>query len=160
MDYIKSYADEGNASYKWLLALITRFKQFGSQTVIAACNGKAAGSANDSIRDGRFKMTRAGYELAAEKLEWAIPMMDALKYAGGRTLCYFVVAFFVYDMPDVNNDLFRQKVIDYKHLLTPAADTVGCAKSFEEVYNKRLRGNHVYIAHEYEKWSKEGWTNG
>lgn len=154
IDYINSYANAGNQSYRYIQALHKQFGELGLGTVLLAAGIKSGSHAtkDDPLRRGELVIDERGYNLAVKKLDYIKPFRDTLKAAGGRTECYCNAVFFAHDIPEVNLKELKERILKYQNMLTEIANYTQAVKVIEDIYNyRRPHAKKVYIAHEFEK---------
>lgn len=160
IDYIRSYAEDGNINYKYLDTALKRFKKLGIQTIVSAFISKTHGETTGGgptrfIREGRFTCTEEDYNKACKMLEFAEPLKPIFKSAGGRTEIFMASLFFACRQPGCNWERLKEKIIDQQQLLLPAATTSHTLAQYDKMYNHRNRGKKMYFAHAYEKYVNE-----
>ena len=154
VDYINSYANAGNQSYRYIQALYKQFGDLGLGTVLMAAGIKSGSHSakEDPLRRGELVVGEEAYNRAVKKLDYIKPFRDVLKAAGGRTECYCYAVFFAYDIPEVNPTELKERITKYQSMLPEIANYSQAVKALDDVYNyRRPRVKKVYIAHEYEK---------
>lgn len=152
MDFVKSYAEEGRQSYKYLLELLKEFgKDIGFVAIVNAAIGLYGGYATKLIRTGLLDITDTTYAHAREKLSFIKDIWQILRNAGGRTECYSGAIFFAYDSENIDNDILADHVKRFQTDLIPISTLPQAIEVIEKIYNFRLGAKKkVFLSHEYQ----------
>lgn len=154
-EYVKSYARQGDPSYKFLLILMEDFG-VGCHTAIFASKGvQSGGGANSIIRRGLYNMTQDEYWRGRETLNQLMPLMPYIKSASTHTqrLSFAI-------MYAINNS-----TVDYERLrsvMAKKAQTIASFTKMEEmlgeisrIYNYGLRSGRIYLREDYDREKRE-----
>lgn len=152
VDYIRSYASQGNENYKFLLNLMETHPLFSpSAVIILATSTSSSGLVQEHIREGRFTVSIKEMLKIKEKVEFVYRFVTDIKRVKG-TKYYWVNAIgFCYDSPHINNKQLKQKLIDYSFKLEPVSNVLMAIEKLEEIYNYHSRDDKVYISNLYKE---------
>ena len=150
-DYIKSYADEGNINY---IRLREYIKASGLKGNIALDVVYHADSGNHDaeLREGKLTFSEVDQSLATTIALW-LHQFDGIETNRPREFCRALV--FCYDTKSVDNDVLFKKIQASPRAFLNITKTYDCLGVIEDVYNKRIRNDHVWIQHEYEVWMEQ-----
>lgn len=111
MDFVESYAEEGNESYIYFQNLMKAYKGMGIVAVNNAVTGLSATN-NDAIKSGRFVCTKDDYEKAVKILDYERRFTDIVRKIKGRADYIYIAIGFCYQSECVDNELLFQKMND------------------------------------------------
>ena len=138
-DYVKSYAEQGNISYKYLQILIEKYHLPLSIVHFAATFKQNGGGNDGDIRKGTFTMTSEAYNKADEILQKFMPLRALVRKARAHTARLSYAVIFAIADPNVNYprlcEAFERRYIEIEPYSTiePLLDEVG------RIYNYGLR---------------------
>lgn len=158
IDYINSYAENGNVSYMYLQQLFKAYSgMFKTKVILYAVTDTSDGS-NESIKKGHFVCTPESYNRAQKILSWLTEFKQPLSRLGGHTEYYYIALAYCYGDPEVDNDRILDKVTALQANLIPVVSTVQALEQLEDIYNNKAR-QRVYIATNYKKYldNKYAW---
>lgn len=156
-DYIESHADRGNMNYKFLMHLMSKYKELGLTVVINAITGTSGnnGRIMRGIKSGEFQCSGEQYERADELLGYVMRFLKTIKNYNKGPIPYICLAImFAYQLEDVD----RTKLADKFELYYGMADVPqfidvdGALKNLTLIYNRRNRTDKVYFEIEYDKY--------
>ena len=154
MEFIKSYSDEGRASYRWLYTLIQKYPRVQYNAVLAAIAGGII-PAPKTIRSGGFHCEQENYELADMVLEFENRFVDIITQVTGRKDYFLIALGFAY----ANCEIDEQRMVDILHKNIAKLDSCDSIEqtldSISEIYNYRFKGNKIYLSHDYKRWLDE-----
>lgn len=153
LDYINSYAEEGNESYAYLKQLIKAYPDMSMSCITTAVSG-TCGFKTDTIKSGRFICTEKEYETAQEILDYEMRFKSIYEKLQGRVISYYVATDFCWRNKDVDNEKLYQKVTNRQADLIPTSTVNQACEQLEKIYNYGTR-KKVYIASDYQKYIDE-----
>lgn len=163
VDYIKSYADGGNDSYKILFSLYLRYKKLGITVICNAVDG-TSGKISSKIKNGLFRCTEEDCERAIKVLDFEEKFIDVVKKIKGRADCMYIAIGFCYSNEEVDNEDLLTKMRKYGHTIKAAANVEQALDQISDVYNFNNRRRRVYLSTDYKrmmdekyKWYSEKW---
>ena len=121
-DYVKSYADMGNQSYKYLMALKSQFPKF-SYTLIGSLATKryTNGGNGEKMRNGETVISKDNYEDAIKTFGYLMSVIDRLPVGGTSLTNYEVAIAVLLGLNSVDNDRLYKAIQTYSFMLKPAA---------------------------------------
>lgn len=145
MDFIKSEAERGNVSYRYLQALVDRYHgEFGISTICAAATmGNVNGTPLPTIKDGKLNINAEEYQKAINLLEYC-KGLNAIKLEGRKDYFYIVVIWLI-KSGIIDKERLKNKLIKYRAMIKPVVNNELCAENLEEIINYRERGERVYV---------------
>lgn len=148
-DFIKSYAEQGNANYQRLLALMEKYAG-GNLDIISTAVYRVSKSKHRDIKQGTLQLTQEQYDAAIPRLEYIKPLLeqlDANKLPGSlvtlmQTLIYY------YDYPEVDKERLAYAVEKNIYNATPWVLNTDCEREVENAYNYGMKlEKKIFIAH-------------
>ena len=137
MDYINSYAELGNESYKRLLDLIELYPLYNLNTIGRALKGINK-IGNKQLQKGGLEVSQFEYENAIIKLNYLNRYIPVFKHLLGRTTYFCQAIMVVYDMENVDRERLLKQVTNNVRTMIPFSDFNTCLSSIEDIYNKQL----------------------
>lgn len=161
IDFIESFAEEGNISYKHFLNLLKQYKFLGITVVNNALVGLSAVN-HEGIKNGNFYCTEQDYNEAIKMLEYESKYRDIVKKIRGRADYIYMSIGFAFKFKDIDNDRLYEKISEKYERFIPPANMEQACEEISKIYNERLRGPKVYLVTEYKKYMDEkyGWYLG
>lgn len=156
LDYIKSYAAQGNQNYCRLLRLMERHPALGYKIIIASSTNTVQGGDNDTIKLGNLKIDSSQIPHADMLCGWLDDNFVSLKNKiKGRFeyLCFALI--FSHEHLGVNVSRLTDTVKDYAYEFSPIATVKDALLQIERFYNKNLSKQKVYFVTEYDKYLTE-----
>lgn len=150
LEFIESYADEGNTSYKFLLNLYKQYKRLGITVVYNALSGLSAID-SEKIKIGKFSCTEDDYNNAIKILEYEQKFIDIVKKIKGRADYIYIAIGFCYLHDDVDNDVLLKKFLERGENISSPSNIEQALDEISDIYNWRLRGGKVYLSTDYKK---------
>ena len=156
MDYIESFAERGNMNYRFLLHLITKYKELTAAICINAVCGTIGNNSRVTtmIKTGEFECTGEQYEKAVELLDFVMRFLKPIKNFQKGPIPYIALALmFAYQIEDVDKEKLVDKFERYYGMddVAPFTDITGALRVLTNVYNRR-NSNKVYFEIEYDKY--------
>lgn len=154
LDYIKSYASQGNENYIKLLDLVKSHPSISIKVLTSVLHDVTNGVSNDIIKRGEFTMDTIAEHESENLCEWIediiIPLKSKIK---GRFDFFCFAVLFIYRHTDANNVRLQNVIQDYAYEFSPIGTTLDALTQMERFYNKNLNAaNRVYFTSEYEKY--------
>ncbi len=140
MDYVLSYAEEGNRSYQLLLKLMSDYNQVPLREMIAIIkNDVARGGCSPLISEGRFEMSEKEYKQAIETLEEITPIWDVINSIVGTKRLILTGLTFCLNAKGVDKKRLIYVVTTKYPMLKPVCDVELYLRDLTELYNKGLK---------------------
>lgn len=163
MDYIESHADRQNLCYKFLLHLISKYRQLGTNVVINAITGTLGNNnrITNEIKAGDFECTSEQYERADELLGYTMKFLKTIKNFNKGPITYICMAImFAYQVEDVDKEKLLQKFETYYGMedVPPFISVDGALKTLTTIYNRRNRSDKIYFEVEYDRFLSGKYT--
>ena len=141
IDYVKSYAEDGNKSYQFLLLLIQHNNGYALQEVYGIATGSimTSGWGAKRIEDGEFKLSEKEFQKAQELIGYMEQLREAIKnMKGSRRALITTIA---WCMRVEGCDIKRLiKVLQNKYpLIRPVVDTEYLLYDITKIYNEGLK---------------------
>lgn len=157
MNYIDSYASDGNGNYVWLKQMLKKYKTITNNTVfsVAASGGTDAsiGSAEHYkiLQGGLLNISEEGRKKAEDAMFYLTRFADTAAYLGGRKDKFYSAIMFLYLFDSVNNERLCAVINNARYDGIVSSSTVeGFLQQFEILYNKGIaKAKRVDIMHEY-----------
>lgn len=159
-DYIYSYADEGNQSYRRLASLMMEFqKQFGLQGIVAIAKpiqlNEGGGFSNARIKDGDFEMTQEEYEFAVMRLNSAIELgyVDFCKRKKLNARVYWACVSYIYQNQEVNAKDVIESLEQFETIIPSCSRVSEQLQFFDDAINrgKRRGTDKVFLSTDFQK---------
>lgn len=152
-DYIESYANRGIEGYILLKKLMNEYPMV-SLDVLATATSKLGKFSSYTISNGTLILTDKIYELAKERLDYAVKFLPYITSVIGSVQFLLQSLIFAYDMEGVDRERLFGKVSTYAKLMTPYTNLNECMQSIEEIYNKNAK-KYIYIYTQFRMLMKE-----
>lgn len=156
MNYINSYASDGNENYVWLRNMLVKYKVLTASVIegLAVGKGRArymAGQMNAIIHEGRLNLTDREKGEVEKILFYLSRFAETGKYLGGRQDTFYSALLFLYHLDGVDRERVCSVVNNARYDGLVASGTVeGWLTQIEILYNKNLRkGYKLDAVHEY-----------
>ena len=147
INFIKSFAESGNQSYKYIEALIKAYgKQFPTKSIVSIAIG---GYNIGLIREGRATCSEEQYNQVTEFCEETKEIMPLLK-GNGTTDRWVMALYFSWCYLGAKRKAFIEKVFAMRAELYPIIQTEQALEVLEKIWNYRNR-HKVYLVTEYKK---------
>ena len=148
-DFIKSYAEQGNANYQRLLALMEKYAN-GNLDIISTAVYRVSKSKHRDIKQGTLQLTQEQYEAAIPRLEYIKPLLDTLdaNKLPGSLVTLMQTLIYYYDYPEVDKERLAYSVEKNIYNATPWVLNTDCEREVENAYNYGLGlEKKIFIAH-------------
>lgn len=154
MDYVNSYANEGNDNYIWLRQQIKTYNILPNTTVLSvAVGGKNMNGGRiyaDTVKSGKFSIdddTRVNVEAL---LFYLSRFSDTVKVIKGRADTFYSAINFLYNLDGIDNERLVRTINNARYEMVSSGTIEGCLSQIEHFYNKGLsRANKKDIIHEF-----------
>lgn len=154
IDYIKSYAENGNMDYVYLNDLIETYKGISINSIsYAVCD--IANASHSDISSGKFVCSEEQYKKAKQCLNYLIPLTPIFKKISGR-VDYLQTGLVFIAKHEKNCDLERlsKKISTNYKKIAPPAEIREALLSLEEIYNSNCRGDLMNFKNDYVQYAK------
>lgn len=156
MDYIGSFAGRGNRSYRFLLYLIKKYKDFNESICINALTGTYGANSRitKKIKTGEFECTGDQYEKADELLTYNMKFLRTIKNFRKGPMPFICQAImFAYQVEGIDRDKLVDKFEKYYGMedIPQFNDVNGALKIITTIYNRRSTKDKIYFEVEYDK---------
>lgn len=153
-DRVKSLADTGNGTCKWILLMFKDHDWMGVQSILSLLRlDSSALSENLLINlDERARTER--------KLEYLDKYAEIFKDFKGRKYAVIACFAFLYDHTGVDNDRLLKVAQEARYDWIPCSSSSAAMKQIEALYNKGLRGNRLSLAVDYDNYCRASVTKG
>lgn len=152
--FIKSYADSGDESYKRLLALVNDFSKLLSiEGVLCFANPKlitnTGGGPYAVIRSGKFSLSKEQYEIVRRRITSSIAL-GFLEFKerynmAGRT--YWASVSYAFAHEEIKPEELIQRMNEDPNAIISCAKVVDQLRYFDDAYNRRRQAqNKVFMA--------------
>ena len=148
-DFIKSYAEQGNANYQRLLALMEKYAN-GNLDIISTAVYRISKSKHRDIKQGTLQLTQEQYEAAIPRLEYIKPLLDTLdaNKLPGSLVTLMQTLIYYYDYPEVDKERLAYSVEKNIYNATPWVLNTDCEREVENAYNYGMKlEKKIFIAH-------------
>lgn len=158
MDFVESYAEEGNDSYIFFQNLMKAYGKLGIVAVNNAVTGLASTN-NEAIKCGKFVCTLQDYERAVKILDYEKRFIGIVKKMTGRADYIYIAIGFCYESECIDNDRLFEKLGEKYDRFHAPANVEQALDEISKIYNERLRGEKVFLSTDYKRnmGNKYGW---
>lgn len=161
VDYVRSFADEGNESYVHLNNLINEYREVSPECIVGVITNRIIASGADSnrkIRNGELVVTANDAKIASDLLDFIVEHMDGINNFVGTKRVTITGICWALRNGDVNRARLG-KIIDEKFMLfAPISDSAVeyFLNDMSDIYNKGLAAkNCVYLSETYKRYMRE-----
>ena len=149
IDYLYSYAEEGNVNYIRLKNLMETFGEKQIRIVLQACSKSYH---KDEFQEGRTIVTDKDFGNGYRRLNILGRFKDISKRFSGRSITKAPAFFFIADQKDIDIDYLESVLSTCNPDEIYTDSLVHFLESIQKVYNKnRVRKNRIHIAEDYKK---------
>lgn len=149
-DYIHSYAESGNISYKYLEILVNRYSPAIPVSIIV--NILYNDHQTTIIREGKCNCTDEQFNEAIKILSYLEKFIPYIKIIKGRKAVLYDGIIFAYHLPNINKERLLEAIKSNCHSITPPATKETSLAEIERVYNRNLgHSKKIYFVTEYKK---------
>ena len=148
-DFVKSYAEQGNANYQRLLDLMENYTN-GNIDVISTAVYRVSKAKCKDIKSGFLQLTQEQYENAIARLEFAQTILEKLneRKLPGSLVTLLQTVIYYYDYEEVDKNRLAYCIEKYIYNATSWVTNSDCEAEVENVYNYNMKAeNKIFIAH-------------
>lgn len=157
MNYIDSYAFDGNDNYVWLKNMLKEYRDLTSAVVftVAVSGGTshAIGAAEyyQIIEKGEVDVSGEKRKAAEAAMFYLSRFVETVRYLGGRKDKFFSAIMFLYLLDTIDNERLYKTVNNARFDRLVSSSTVeGYLRQFDSLYNKGLaKIKRIDVEHEY-----------
>ena len=163
LDYVKSYAAEGNPDYIRFLQFINKYERYTFQELYGICKDIiiSTGWATHSLKDGTLEMTAEEIERGESIIEYLDEIRPALTKVEGSKRMRITGFAWMLGRPNANKKRIIKIVNEKYPLFVPAVSPELMLKDFSDHYNKKLATSSViWFDVEYRLYLKNGGKRG
>jgi len=137
LDFIKSYAEQGNENYQKLLNLINTYAG-GNLHIICTALYRISKPKHREIKNGSLQITDQQFIEAVARLKYIQPLMEKLDKSKlpGSIVMLMQTLIYYHDYIEVDKDRLRKKVEKYIYETSPWVTNPDCEREVEDVYNR------------------------
>lgn len=156
MNFINSYAADGNEDYIWLREMLVRYKDLTSSIVQAIAVGGGTHYAQNNasvIQEGRLSLNDFEKIRAEKTMFYLSRFVETIEVLGGRKDKFYIAIMFLYTLDGIDTERLCLIVNNSRYDGLVACSTIeGWLQQFENLYNKRLsKSNRIDFMHEYKE---------
>lgn len=142
LDYIKSYAEQGNEDYIFIYKMAKEFPRLSMGTIIPVCIGNYDFYGNNSVKNGSLKIGRDKSEIV-NILNYIMLFYPYKKYMSSfdRAAKVFMLT---WESEEIDNDAMLKAVEKRFQKIKPYSSTEEAVKTFGDIYNFNRR-DKVYF---------------
>lgn len=149
-DFIASYAERGWTDYVILNEFLqANESKYGFQACVWALAGTTASNSNEKIKNGEFALKSGAAHRAEEFASYWDWFKDIKTNSKGS---FFKALGYCYLIKDVDKDRLIRKTHQFPRAFLKLSSVTDAIDVFEDVYNDRNRGEHLYLETEYFKY--------
>lgn len=139
-DFIKSYAEQGNANYQRLLTLMEKYAG-GNLDIISTALHRVSKAKHRDIKAGIVQVTEEQYQAAIPRLEFVQPLIERLneKKLPGSLVTLIQTLIYYFDYEEVDNERLAYGVEKYIYNANPWVLNVDCEREVENAYNYNMK---------------------
>ncbi len=148
LDRVKSLADTGNGTCKWILLMHKDHDWMGIQSILSLLRLDSGGLTPDLVinLDERARTER--------KLEYLDNFAEVFKDFRGRKYALIVCFAFLYDHTSIDNDRLLKVARDARYDWIPCSSASAAMKQVEALYNKGLRGKRLALSVDFDNYCR------
>ena len=152
IDYVKSYAESGVASYRTLLGLLQKYKGMTLQELYGIIKNKiiTCGWCVNELSKGHFTISQSEYASAVEKIELIYPIYDSFKQMIGQRRLIVTALAWCMNIPSCDKDRLVKTIKTKYPLFKPVVNVEVFLQDLTEFYNKGIKADKkidFYIIH-------------
>lgn len=153
LDFIKSFAEQGNINYQRFLCLL---KVNPEVRIISFCNSLFGGSADNyqAIINGKTIIPEKSYDKIMSCLQFLNTLEPYCKNIEGRAHEIRKAIVFAYSLKETDTNRLYDQIVKNYSSIKPIATTVHAMREITAVYNKRARSNFIYFDAEYDTYCR------
>ena len=152
-DYVKSYADMGNESYKRLQALLEEFGyEIGIKAIYFATKGICL--QHDSIKLGKLSVTAEEFLHAENLLTKLLHFTPLIRQINGRREVLQIALTFALGLDDVKEEQLLRAIQRNQLIFPTYVNTKTALEVLEAMYNRGKKVGHVYLVDAYDRYMR------
>ena len=160
IDYVKSYAENGNQSYVLLLKLIDMYHgKIPIDSIIGIAFNTRGQLFNAAIvKKGRFVFDQADFQMANDTCQYIVPLKQYLDQIKGPERLKTMSISWIYQYCKYDKERLNKIIVEQFPIIKPVVDHHPelFMQDLSELYNKRLSPKKcVLFDAEYRKWAME-----
>lgn len=152
VDYVKSYAEDGNTSYQYLLKLMNDYPILKTQEIYGIATNKILtyGWVVNFINTGNFTLSRDEFFEIKKRLDYMNELKSPIKRMLGVRRLYVTTIAWCMTVPGVNIKRLCDVINDKYPLIRPAVDVNILLEDITRLYNSKLsKEKKVFFDLEY-----------
>lgn len=152
-DYVESYAEQGNQSYKYLLKLLTDHGEGMAVTAYAALGIQGGGWTAKKIYSGEIVITAGQFFEARQALQFLQSLKPYIEKIDGNKSSFKQAVIYAYKCKQCNSRRLADVISKNYKSIGPVANFRGCLEEISELYNKNLRSgkDRIYLQTWYDQ---------
>lgn len=156
-DYIQSYSDRDNISYRYLINLLHKYPKIRTYTVLHAVSVKGTDGANNSVKkeimEGSFICTEELYEQAIVRLDYAEKFRPLFEGLHGGDNAKLIAIIDCNELGTIDMDRLYKQVSMFADQLNGLSTERQVMATLEQIYNYHLSSSkRVYLTAEFDQW--------
>lgn len=145
IDYIRSYAEDGDESYLMLEQLLNEFPKFKAQEISGISDNVIVlnGYASTSLKNKEFTMSEEAYTRTRETLRYLVPLLNQLSVIPGQQRAIRTSIAWMINNTDCDRKRVKQIISTKATLFNPISESAICRflEQFSQLYNKSIGVN-------------------
>lgn len=154
-DYIDSYAEAGNTSYKYIKLLVAEYGKFFELHVILNAVNDLIVARTSYIKGGQIKCDEKAYEKARKMLDYFLTLRDAMLKIPGRARFYYMGINFAITKLNVDKKRLKKRLETLYPTMSPGVDMKVALEELERIYNYNAK-EKVYFYNSYQVMKTTG----
>lgn len=153
MDYIESYASQGNENYVRLVDLMKEYKVLGYGVLSMIASGRAGKVEDKAIKSGSLVIEESRMKTAKQICNWLVNNITPLRSKiNGRFEYFYYAVSFCLEHTEIDKNRLANVLRNNAYDIMPPASVIAALKEIERVYNHRLSAKKLYLVTEYDKF--------
>lgn len=141
-DYIDGYADQGMDEYILLKQLLEKFPKFRAVEICGIAGNRIIlnGFAANSIKEGRFAITKEQYSKTEETLEYLSSFLPCISEINGQQRAIRTAIAWVVNNTNCDKTRLREVITKKYPKINPVCESVICRflENLSELYNQKI----------------------
>lgn len=156
LDFVNSYADQGNENFVRLRQLLENHNKISLSVVLALITDNAAGGDARGVKNGTIVVTPEIYEASDKLLGWyELNFLPVHQRIIGSKATFATAVLWAARHSALDLNRFAEVINQHKTDLPPVSTTYHTLETFTKLYNRNLNKNRIYLQIEYEKWCSD-----
>jgi len=141
IDYVNSFAKEGNKNYQNLVYLLETYKMLPLQTIVGVCEGQIVhdGRQATALKNGNFELDNDKMKNVIQTLDFLVSVKNELMQIRGSLRIIFTMFGWIINQDGVDVDRIKKIITEKSPLLIPSIDIVSSLTQVSDLYNKGLK---------------------